>query len=369
MVADPTPEGAIYPLGDGWGLLRFKAGYKKVLLSTNPLVIKEVDGPILNQVHAQPLIPNTCHIASSKQYEAIAESTGKRCEWKLSAARRGDGEGVKLATRLGQGFDFCTRHMTQENSRATILEVYRSKLRSGFLPPTNSFLLSPNECLTVDWIKPPTEQKVARPTPSLTASTTTMPASSSSSSSSAAHPPTLSATSAPSSSVTDLARRMTDEEEEEWKDLPWNWQDTGRVRVVTSDDQIPELSEIKRFVKALAKGAEGLQVRGSFITKADGEVDEPYCDLFTALEDCIITYATKHKNQFARGIVASFPFISEWTKNMPNFDDNKATTDSSISGLSQASSSSHTSSQPPHAQPLPSEEERSDCAVNDDDGE
>eukprot|EP00808_Paulinella_micropora_P003687 g44067.t1 len=49
-------------------------------------------------------------------------------------------------------------------------------------------------------------------------------------------------------------------------------------------------------------------------------------------------------------------------KNMPNFDDNKATTDSSISGLSQASSSSHTSSQP-HAQPLLSEEERSDCAV------
>eukprot|EP00808_Paulinella_micropora_P002836 g33196.t1 len=33
--------------------------------------------------------------------------------------------------------------------------------------------------------------------------------------------------------------------------------DTGRVRVVTSDDQIPEVSEIKRFVKALAKGAEG----------------------------------------------------------------------------------------------------------------
>eukprot|EP00808_Paulinella_micropora_P032346 g67640.t1 len=156
---------------------------------------------------------------------------------------------------------------------------------------------------------------------------------------------------------------MTDEEEEEWKDLPWNWQDTGRVRVVTSDDQIPEVSEIKRFVKALAKGAEGLQVRRSLITKADGEVDELYCDLFTALEDCIITYATKHKNQFARGIVASFPFISEWMKNMPNFDDSKATTDSSISGLSQASSSSHTSSQPPHAQPLPSEEERSDCAV------
>eukprot|EP00808_Paulinella_micropora_P013503 g1642.t1 len=253
MVADPTPQGAIYPLGDGWGLIRFKAGYKKVLLSTHPLVIKEVDGPILN-LHAQPLIPYTCHVASSKQCEAIAESTGKR-----------------------------------------------SKLRSGFLPPTNSFLLSPNECLTVDWVKPPTEQKVARPTPSLTASTTTMPASSSSSSSSAANPLTLSATSAPSSSVTDLARRMTDEEEEEWKDLPWNWQDTGRVRVVTIDDQIPEVSEIKRFVKVLAKGAEGLQVRGSLITKADGEVDELYCDLFTALEDCIITYATKHKNHFARG--------------------------------------------------------------------
>eukprot|EP00808_Paulinella_micropora_P021050 g67743.t1 len=350
MVADPTPQGVIYPLGDGWGFLRFKVGYKKVLLSTHPLVIKKVDGPILN-LHAQPLIPNTCHVASSKQCEAIAESTGKRCEWKLSAARRGDGEGVKLATRLGQGFDFCTRHMTQENSRATILEVYRSKLRSGFLPPTNSFLLSPNECLTVDWVKPPT----ARPTPSLTASTTTMPAPSSSSSSSAAHLLTLSATSAPSSSVTDLARRMTDEEEEEWKDLPWNWQDTGRVRVVTSDHQIPEVSEIKRFVKALAKGAEGLQVRGSLITKADGEVDELYCDLFTALEDCIITYATKHRNQF--------PFISEWMKNMPDFDDNKATTGLSISGLSQASSSSHTSSQPPHSQPLPSEEERSDCAV------
>eukprot|EP00808_Paulinella_micropora_P017019 g76899.t1 len=160
-----------------------------------------------------------------------------------------------------------------------------------------------------------------------------MPASSSSSSSSAAHPLTLSATSAPSSSVTDLARRMTDEEEEEWKDLPWNWQDTGRVRVVISDDQVPEVSEIKRFVKALAKGAERLQVRGSLITKADGEVDELYCDLFTALEDCIITYATKHKNQFARGIVASFPFIFEWMKNMPNFDDNKATTGLRISGL------------------------------------
>eukprot|EP00808_Paulinella_micropora_P019913 g4920.t1 len=151
------PRGDLPPWA--WvGVATFQKGYKKVLLSTHPLVIKEIDGPTLN-LHAQPILQDTSHIPSAKQCEAITESTGRRCEWKLSAARR---------------------HTTQENRRATILEVYRSKLRAGFLPPTNSFLLSPNECLTVEWVKPLVEQKVAKPapylpTPSISPPTSSLP--------------------------------------------------------------------------------------------------------------------------------------------------------------------------------------------------
>jgi len=244
MAGDPTPQGAIYPLDDGWGLLRFKEGYKKILLNPCPLSIKEVDGPLLN-LHAKPLRPNTCHVSGSKQCEAIAESTGKRCEWKLSSARRGakGSEGVRLASRLGQGFDFCLRHVGQENKRGVMLELYRSKLNAGYLPPSNSFLLSPSECVTNEWVKPPLEQKgrglassapsspprpqptahtSPRPTPSQAPSSSSATSSASSSSStSTVPPPPSSKETAPKPSTSDVGGKVTSEEEDEWKGIPW----------------------------------------------------------------------------------------------------------------------------------------------------
>eukprot|EP00808_Paulinella_micropora_P011084 g9142.t1 len=256
------------------------------------------------------------------------------------------------------------RHTTQENSRATTLEVYRSKVRAGLLPPTNSFLLSPNECLTVEWVKPLVEQKVAKPAPYLPTPSISPPTSSSSSSS-AIHQPARSVTSTLPSSVPVSARKMTTEEEEEWKGLPWYWDGENRVRVVTEGDgAIPDISECKRFLKALIQGAEGLQVRGSLVTKADGEVDELYCDLFTALEECIVTYATKHKNQFARGIVASFPFVPEWMSDTSfALSGSTASADANLSELSHAPPTSSTSSQPSHSHSHLSEPERSDCVI------
>eukprot|EP00808_Paulinella_micropora_P013030 g37582.t1 len=133
----------------------------------------------------------------------------------------------ELEDKPGEWSKHHDKHTTQENSRATILEVYRSKLRAGFLPPTNSFLLSPNECLTVEWVKPLIEQKVAKPatylpTPSFS------PPTSSSSSSLATHPPARSVTSTLPSSVPNSARKMTAEEEEE-KDVTvaFEWREPG----------------------------------------------------------------------------------------------------------------------------------------------
>eukprot|EP00808_Paulinella_micropora_P003635 g80235.t1 len=163
----------------------------------------------------------------------------------------------------------------------------------------------------------------------------------------------------------DSARKTTAEEEEEWKTLPWHWDGENRVRVVTEGDgAIPEISECKRFLKALIQGGEGLQVRGSLVTQADGEVDELYCDLFTALEECIVTYATKHKNQFARGIVASFPFIPEWMRETSfALSGSTASADVNLTELLHAPPTSSISSQPSHSYSQSSEQERSDCVI------
>eukprot|EP00808_Paulinella_micropora_P000028 g53695.t1 len=247
---------------------------------------------------------------------------------------------------------------------ATFQKGVQKSFSGGVFTPPNSFILSPNECLTVEWVKPLVEQKVAKPAPYLPTPSISPPTSSSSSSS-AIHQPARSVTSTLPSSVPVSARKMTTEEEEEWKDLPWHWDGENRVRVVTEGDgAIPEISECKRFLKALIQGAEGLQVRGSLVTKADGEVDKLYCDPFTALEECIVTYATKHKNQFARGIVASFPFIPEWMRETSfALSGSTASADANLSELSHAPSTSSTSSQPSRSHSQSSEPERSDCVI------
>eukprot|EP00808_Paulinella_micropora_P019943 g8370.t1 len=157
---------------------------------------------------------------------AVAPGAGTFGTLQITATNAGDvsgaiinsinavGNSVKTLAVFAIPTSGQTRHTAQENRRATTLEIYRSKLRAGFLPPTNSFLLSPHECLTIEWVKPPVEQKVAKPAPYLPTPSTSPPTSSFSSSS-ATRPPAKSGTTTLPSFVPNPAMETTAEGEEE----------------------------------------------------------------------------------------------------------------------------------------------------------
>jgi len=333
MAGDPTPLGVIYTLEDGWGLRRIKSGYRKILIkNTNPLHIREINGPPLN-LHAKPIKSDTCHVPSGKQCEATTNS-GFRCQWKLGAARL-EVEGGQCAARLEKGFDFCEWHIPQELKRVAILAGYRTKLRSGFIPPSNSYMLLPMTLLSTQWKRIPDlaeEGTLADPS-----SPIPLPLYPSIEGETVMRDVTLRDNI--TRDVTLLTRDVTREREEgqeetispsvpvpvsvekgtqggehdEQGDIAWHW-DKGKKVIVGGNGEVPPPAEMKRFLQALAEGARELTVKDSLITNESGEVDDFYNDIFAAVHECIVSLALKHNNQFARGMVASFPFLSDFAK-------------------------------------------------------
>jgi len=318
MAGDPTPLGVIYTLEDGWGLRRVERGYRKILIkNTTPLHIREVTGALLN-LHAKPIKPDNSHVPNGKQCEATAKS-GHRCTWKLGAARLG-AEGGECAARLGQGFDFCSWHIADEVKRETILAGYRTKLRSGFMPPSNSYMLLPMALLATQWkripdvipvscVSPPPHPLQRTPDRQQTSRGREGEGSNTSTTSSSA------LSRSPTTLPIRIERGAQGGEYDEQGDIAWIWDHEKKTRVITGGNgEVPSPEEIKRFLTALAQGAEGLTVKDSLITRANGEVDDFYNDIFAAVHECVVALALKYDNQFARGMVASFPFLTDYAR-------------------------------------------------------